>query len=271
MEVAVNHPANRIMRCVASAGAALVLALLAGCGDMLTYGQDAKHEGIRQYNDARYAEAVGDFRNSVRQDPTDAEAEYYLGLSYEQVGSYHEAIDAYKTALKLLPPETSPRFSRAVKDGSFERLARVVAQNDPSSTETDLIVKTAGDQRSAEQYRLLGRIFRYKGDADTAMAEYRQSVQLDPDNFGTQKEFGLYLSSLGQAQDAGVVLRDAYRLNQGDKDVNGALTAIGMEPGPSLMAQNPAKPLQPPNSTDNNGLPASIKSGPQSDASAPRD
>src|ERR1700693_3295208 len=82
-----------------------LLISLAGCGaDVLTWSNDAKRQGIQQYNDGRYAEAAGAFRNAIRQNPTDPESEYWLALSYEQTQSYHEAIDAYKTSLHLMPP-----------------------------------------------------------------------------------------------------------------------------------------------------------------------
>jgi tetratricopeptide (TPR) repeat protein len=269
----VNFSTVRILPCLASLGLAALLLSTASCGDMITYGQDAKREGIRQYNDGRYADAAGDFRNSVRQDPTDPETQYYLGLSYEQTKSYHQAVDAYKTALKLMPPASSPRFNRSVHDGAFDRLARVIANNDPSSSETDLLVKTAGDLKSAEQYRLLGRVFRYRGDADTSLEEYHRSVQLDPDNFAAQKELGLYLAQLGQNQDAAIVLRDAYRLNQDDRQINAALRGIGMEPGPNLMAETPSNTVATPpqQAAESDGsLPASIKTGPEVGIS-PRD
>ena len=92
---------NRIVIGIAAIGS---LCMLAACGtDMLTYAQDAKCAGIGQYNDGNYSDAVGSFRSAVRQDPTDAEAEYWLGLSYEQTQNYHEAINAYKTSLAVMP------------------------------------------------------------------------------------------------------------------------------------------------------------------------
>lgn len=220
-------------------GAAAILSLGA-CSDMLTYARDAKAQGIQQYDDGKYSDAAGSFANAARQDPTDAETEYWLGLSYEQTRNYHEAINAYKTSLALMPSPGTVKYSATVHDNSFERLARVVALTDTSNTETDLIIKKANDTRSSVDYQLLGRIFRYRLDADTAIQYYRSATTLDPDNFAAAKELGLYLEQLGQNQQAGMVLRDAYRLNQDDKDLNNALLRIGMVPGPQLLAQSQA-------------------------------
>jgi tetratricopeptide (TPR) repeat protein len=255
----------------AALGGAIVLSL-AGCGDMLTWAADAKRQGIEQYNDGRYAQATGSFRNAARQDPTDPETEYWLGLSYEQTHCYHEAINAYKTALRLQPDPTSVRFDHQMHDNAFDRLARVVAQTDASNTETDLIVKTAADTKAPDEYRLLGRIFRYRGDADTALDNYRRALQLNPDSYVAQKELGLYLEVLGQNQEAGQVLRDAYRLNQQDQDIDTALRRIGMVPGPGLLAQDgSARPVMPSQRTEDELVPVAHVSGPVRDSAVPRD
>jgi tetratricopeptide (TPR) repeat protein len=267
----INRTFGLVVFSVAISG---VFLSLTGCGtDMLTYAQDAKHAGIGQYNDGNYADAAGSFRNAVRQDPTDPETEYWLGLSYEKTGSYHEAINAYKTALILLPEPGTAHYSQQLHDKAFDRLAYVVAKDDPTNTETDLLVQTASDQKSAEQYWLLGRVFRYRGDPDTAMDDYHRSIQINPDNFAIQKELGLYLEQLGQIQEASAVLRDAYRLNQYNDDVNAALLRVGMTPGPGLLSQDTVRTLPPSTPAVDPSLstPAAHIDPPVDDPQTPRD
>ncbi len=261
-----------IVRSIALAGAASALVLsVSACGDMLTFARESKLTGIRQYNDGRYADAAGSFQNASRQDPADPETEYYLGLSDEQNKSYHQAIDAYKTALILMPQPGTARYDGALHDNAFDRLARVVARNDATGAESELIAKSADERKSAEQYRLLGRIFRYRGDADSSVDYYHRAVALAPADFASQKELGLYLEQLGQNQDAAVALRDAYRLHQNDKEINDALRNIGMEPGTNLLVESaPAKPVAPSTPSDGWSIPAAIKTGPQ-DTFAPRE
>jgi tetratricopeptide (TPR) repeat protein len=279
MEVAnMKFQTIRIVRGIAAASAAgmLFLSLTACNSDMLTYAQDAKRAGMQQYNDGKYADATGSFKNAARQDPRDAETEYWLALSFEQTGDYHQAINSYKTCLGLMPHPNTATYNPALHDNAFERLARVVAATDTSGTETDLIVKTASDNKSAVDYQLLGRIFRYRSDADTAMEDYRQGTHLDPNNFAIAKELGIYLESLGQNQEASSVLRDAYRLNQNDKDLNGALERIGMSPGIDLLAQSRAQQGSHPAPQNNLlpdptlAIPAANRDGP-SDGTLPKD
>lgn len=276
-----KSPNNRFFgRMMSFALVAAGLAGLAGCGsvqgvDVLTWANDAKRQGMQQYNDGRYAEAAGCFRNAIRQQPADPESHFWLAMSDEQTQSYHEAIDAYKTALQLMPPPNTPHYSVSMHDNAFDRLAHIVAANDPTGSETDLIAQVASKDNSSEEYRMLGRVFRYRGDADSGLENYHKAVQIDPDNFAAQREYGLYLEQLTQNQAAAQVLRDAYRINQNDAQVNNGLRRIGMEPGPGLLASGqPAHPNAAPLPSSDPGLPAVPAANtytPSPDMPAPRD
>ena len=77
-----NFLNNRIVSRIVSIG---ILGIgLAGCAsmqgvDLLTWSNDAKRQGIQQYNDGRYAEAAGCFRNAIRQNPIDPESRILAG------------------------------------------------------------------------------------------------------------------------------------------------------------------------------------------------
>ena len=43
----------------------------AGTSDMLTFAQDARAKGLKQYNAGDYEAASGSFRSATRQDPRD--------------------------------------------------------------------------------------------------------------------------------------------------------------------------------------------------------
>src|SRR5262249_37810623 len=92
----------------------------------------------------------------------------------------------------------------------------------------------------------LGKIFAYRADPDSAIDAYNRAMLTDPQNFYIVKEYGLYLVTLGQNQQAELPLRKAYGLNQQDDAVNHALRSIGVIPGPAVLDENAlAKPLIP--------------------------
>ena len=228
-----------VRRFLAIVVAGASLAFLPACGtEMLTYSNDAKKDGIHKFNDGDFASAAGSFRNAIRQNPADPESEYWLGRSYENSQSYHEAINAYETCLRLMPAPSSTNYMPQMADDTFDRLAHIVAKVDASNTETNVLTARANEESSPAIHQLLGRIARYRGDADTALLEYRAAIQLDTQNFAVKKEMGIYLVQLGQNSEAANTLRDAYRLNSDDKDVQMALRNIGMEPGPGLLPQD---------------------------------
>ncbi len=265
---------HNIKRLALAASAAVLAISFVGCEDMVVYSHEAKQQGISQYDDGHYAEAAGSFRNAIRQDPTDPDSAYWLGLSYEKTNSWQEAIDAYKTCLRLIPSARSTPVTAELYNNAFDHLATVVAKTDISDTEIDAITKVALDNKASEQYRLLGRILRYRGDADSALDDYRRAVRLSPDNYAATKELGIYLEKLSQNQEAADVLRTAYRENQHDKDVNDALRQIGLVPGPGLLAEDQlAKPLITGDIGADLGItaPAAHKTPPTIDGPAPRD
>jgi len=219
--------------------AAMLLSLSGGCGsEVLTYSQDSKQQGIQNMNDGKYVDAAADFRNAIRQDPSNPQFFYLLGQCNEKLAQWHEAVDAYKTGIKLMPRPGVYRYDGALKENMIDHLANVIAKNDANNQETDALVKEAKASNSAEDYRMLGRMFRYRGDADSAIDAYTHAGQLDTDDFAVRKELGLYLQTLNLNQRAADTLREAYRLNQNDAEVNQALTKLGVVPGPALLPQN---------------------------------
>jgi Flp pilus assembly protein TadD len=219
------------MQVVLAAGVAGVGgALLVGCSgsDMITFSQDAKREGIKQYNSGDYVDAAGSFRSAVRQDPRDYESYWYLGASKEQIKDYHGAILAYKTSLDVMGQTMGGRSDAATKEKVLDRMAHLIAAGDEAETQINGLVAEAQQRHSADDYRLLGRTFRYRGDADSAVDQYRRGLHFAQDDFGYHKEFGLYLAQLGQNADASRVLRDAYELDETDVQVNLALAKLGV-------------------------------------------
>lgn len=76
--------------------------MVVGCGDMVTYNNDARQRGIQLYKAANYTDAAGAFNNAIRQDPRDYHSDYYLGLTYEAMGNYRLAAQSYRTALGVM-------------------------------------------------------------------------------------------------------------------------------------------------------------------------
>src|SRR4051812_5720651 len=219
---------------------------LVGCADIITYSKDSRKEGLKLYREQQYADAAGAFRNAVRQMPTDYQSYCYLGQSYTQLKQYEQAIHAFRTSLEVMSKDIYGRHDIEFRQGVLNGLANAIASADSRDTEINDVEHRAQVNNSPEEYFILGKIFAYRGDPDSAIDAYNHAMLSDPQNFYVAKEYGLYLEHLGQTQKAELPLRKAYAMRQDDVELNNALRKIGVVPGPGVLDETSlAKPLIP--------------------------
>jgi len=200
-----------------------VLATIIGCADTITFSQDAEREGMKLYNQHKYADAAGAFRNAVRQNPRHYVAEYYLGASLDELGEYQEALQAYKAALDVMSTSLEGKLDAPFREKIIDALAYDISRSANSDKEIQLLKTRAEAQKSSEAYLVLARVYRNMGDPDSAIKAYELGTNIDPNNFYLQKEYGLYLSHLGLRQKAMEPLKKAHDINSQDDQVNNAL------------------------------------------------
>lgn len=254
--------------------AALAIAL-AGCAEVMTYSKDAQREGLKMYLQGDYVNAAGAFRESVRQQPGNYLGWYYLGMSDLQINNYQDAIVAFRTSRGLIGKTLEGKHDQETHDRILTGLATAIAKCDQKDIETDAVAKEASDYSSGDAYFLLGQVYAFRGDPDSALNAFNQASLIDPNNFSLFKTYGLYAAKLGVKSRAETALRRAYSLNPNDADVNNALRQIGVIPGPSLMGEDQlARPLLPKGPLPNvweNATPAKPSGGGSTAAPTPRD
>ncbi len=226
--------------------ALLATPTLTGCQGMFARYEDPQKTGLRLYQEKNYTEAAGAFRNAVRNNPLDYKSQYYLGVALDADGRPQEAIQSFRAALDVMKLSVEgsqdPEFRQKILDG----LAIAVARSDPHDTELNTFERQAKGTQKSEDFYVLAKIYRNRGDADMALENYNHAVMLDNKNFPLLKEYGLYLKQIGQSQRAVATLSQAYRVKDTDKDVIEALRQLDVVPGPSLKEQNElARPLVP--------------------------
>lgn len=204
--------------------------------------RESRMEGADLYNRTDYENAAGAFRNAVRQDPRDFRAEYYLGLTYEHLANYQQAIQAYKSALKVLREIPGSKDYADYRQVIMNTIAVCICKHDDNGLEQDLLVKQSGDLKvddrlRAEDYFLLAKLQRCRGDADSALKSYYKATVLDKDDFWLQKEAGLYLHQMGKKFTAAKPLKRAAQLNSHDAEVNQALRDLNL-PLPAAVIRN---------------------------------
>jgi Tfp pilus assembly protein PilF len=202
--------------------------LLAGCAEPLTYSQDFKRDGLRQFNSGEYVNAAGSFKAAAKQNPTDYQTQFYLGLSYERTGDFQLAVESYKLCLKLRTQMPAGRADVAMREKVINRLAALIAHGNFVEPEINAIAQDAQTDKSSDEYRLLAHIFALRGDADSAVTAYRQALIYSDNDFALTKEYGLYLVKIDQTAEGTRILKTAWQMNPSDRQVVQTLRQLGV-------------------------------------------
>ena len=214
-------------------GAALAvssLITLTGCSDVLTYANKSRDEGMQLYREGDYADAAGAFRNAIRQDPRHYESHYYLAVCYDKMGQHHQAFSEYRTALDVMDRSLAGKSDYTTRPQIIESYAQSIARHDTGDIELSTLIQKADASRQGRDWLVLAKVYRIRGDADSAIDSYRRAAHWDAQGFAVRKEYGLYLLELNQAKDAEYYLRQAYRINAEDEQVNTGLRQLGLVP-----------------------------------------
>src|SRR6185369_14861204 len=128
-------------------------------------------EGIRQYRDESYEEALELFQSADKTEPSPLNS-YYLGLSLKHTGNQDEALQQFKAAISKTPPE---------KLAVVEIIAMNLAKGDDAEAAKWIEWAEKEKVSPAEISFLKGELLFRKGDLKGAESSYRDAKTLDPD------------------------------------------------------------------------------------------
>jgi len=137
--------------------------------------------------------------NAAALNPHDGEAQYQLGLIYQQRRQYTEAIDRFRKAVAIDPGETDAHFQ-------LGRIAREQGRLKDALAEFQTVMDQNDKHSQNEILRELGAVYlaaRQYPDAQRFLAEYIERRPYDPEGL---YYLGQALEGLGSAAEA----RDAY-------------------------------------------------------------
>lgn len=219
------------------AAAVVIVAVGAGCAEMITYSNQANETGEKHLANGQYQDAAGAFTNATTQNPRHYKAFYNLGQTYEKMGREQQALRAYRTGLEVMPTSDLGKKDTEYREKFVSALASCVANGASKDAEVTALQQKAQRSGQAIDWYVLARTYAEMGDADNAIDAYDRAVLAsNTSDVQIAKSYGLYLTQINQAKRAEVVLVKAYQLNQFDEEVNGALRKLGVVPGPSLLA-----------------------------------
>ena len=156
-----------------------VLIVVSGCTDVLTYSNQSYEAGMARYNNRMYSDAAGAFRDAVRQDPRHYHAQFYLGVCYDELGQQQQAFNQYKTALEVMANTMEGKYDRPFRLLVLDAYAAAVVRGDKGDVELNAIARRTEGSQKSEDWFLLAKVNRLRGDADSALTAYRKAAQWD--------------------------------------------------------------------------------------------
>lgn len=207
----------------------------------------SREQGMVLFKRGDYDDALGAFRNAVRQEPRDFRSYYYLGWSYEALKDYQQAILSYKSCVNAMEYSRYASKYPEYRQKAMNSLATLLARRDEMNLEKDLLKQQVTDQKLGEAQRadaafVLAKTYRTMGDADSAARLYASAAAIGEDDVTIQKEAGLYFKQLGRPAQAEKCLDRAKSLYIWDSEVNSALKEVRETPLPSGGAAAPLSP-----------------------------
>lgn len=147
----------------------------------------ALRQGIDDYHQENFEEAIVSLLKASRENPSSAEAAYYTGLTYRELLNYESAKTWLNKALSLKPSLTE----------AYVPLAEVLYSFGETG-EAEKYLEKAGEQgsRSARASYLSGLILSDQGEKKEAAREFKTAIALEPESEAALLSGGL-LNTMG--------------------------------------------------------------------------
>ncbi len=187
-------------------------------------------------SDTDLADAVSHLRESLRINPSDAEAHNNMGGVYQRRGQYEDAIREHEEALRLNPQLVEAQYNIGVCNQALNRLdaARVhyaeairaqpdyaIAHYNLATTLTALGQLTEADAEFNETLRLTpefapahdgrGFVLLQTGHIPEAVTEFKEATRIRPDYVPAHYKLAVTLAAAGMAAEALEEFREAAR------------------------------------------------------------
>lgn len=187
----------------------LLLLALTGCGSFASQGLNS--EGVRNFQQAQYQDAIHNFQQAVYNDPNNPNGYYNLASTYHRLGKlehrqsdldqaeshYNMCLDrngnhveCYRGLAVLLAEQGRKEEALRLLDGWAQRnprsadakveLARLNDEYGNRKTAESLLIDAlAANPSSARALTALGNIREESGDKAQALANYQRSLEVD--------------------------------------------------------------------------------------------
>ena len=237
---------------------------LTGCTDRETAKQRYLQDGDRLLEQHKYAEAVVQYRNAIRQDARFGQARWQLANAYMAGQNAAAAVREYVRAADLLPERTDVQLMAAkilLLSQQFDQSrgrSESVLKREPQNVDALILRASAmaglkdvdGAVREMQQaldfagndsrlYTNLGAFQAIKGDRKDAEAAFKKAVEVDPKAFDARIALANYYLAIADNASAERTLKDTLALDANHVQANKLLAAVYMRTGRMKEAEQP--------------------------------
>lgn len=148
-------------------------------------------KGVAHYSEGKYLKARERFGECLKIDPLNAEAHYYIALSYTIEGQNDLAIVGLERAIQI-----EPNFPEAYYNLGTIFLEKGEWAAAATAFESSIALKTD----HVPSHINAGRAYFESGLIELAVAAYEHALELDPDNESALKNLALIARSMGDTE-----------------------------------------------------------------------
>ncbi len=205
----------RIGRASAGLLVALLFSVLLGCTPEV---KEIREAGVELYRAQQYTEAMATFRHALELSPSDAESNYYMGLSYRVLAA-RKFRDGDIPAARRQLDRAIVYFTQAVKSWP-NYMAAISEKNSALELRGKYdaalaVAETATRQNRgvAEHFIYLGDEYRQRADYDNALRAYKTALAIDPSSARAYAGMGRLYQQVGNIELAADSFRRAREID----------------------------------------------------------
>jgi tetratricopeptide (TPR) repeat protein len=179
-----------------------------------TYAQDRFSRAHGYENEMRWSEALSEYVEILKRDPTNAQAHYRLGVVQTKLGATDDALKSYQEALHLNPGMNEARH--ALEGYYINQGVAFRRSNQSAQAVTALQQALTYNPSSATAYFELGEEFDRLGHTDESIKAYQQAIVFDPNKSAAHARLAAVYAKQGYYQQAAQEYQEVLRLNPQD-------------------------------------------------------
>jgi tetratricopeptide (TPR) repeat protein len=208
---------------VAIGFAGLLAGLLGGCRDPLATKYGLVNEGDRHFYRAEYLQAIGAYKEAVKQDPSDADVLDKIGECHMYLRNYREAMSWYRKALQFKPGDRKAADGLAQANRMLPNLAPQPITPEPTAEP----VNVPSPRVVAEGYIKLAQTYEAQNELDRAEENYKKARDAADNEAFTHAALGRFYMRTNRNAEAIAELKQAQLLNQSEPNVAEDLAKLG--------------------------------------------